>query len=65
MTNELYDYIYDAMCWVQEMLDDLCDPHNTVDEILNSPDFDSRYAKLDKAIGRFQRWYYEENNKKD
>ena len=52
MTNELYDHIYDAMCWVLEMFEEIDD----IDE-----KYWERIAKLDKAIGRFQKWYYEEN----
>lgn len=51
MTNELYDYIYDAMCWVLEMMDD----------IKLDPKYIERYDKLDKAIGKFQKWYFEKN----
>lgn len=50
MDDNTYNYIYDAMCWVLDLLDDL-----------NNPDYDKQYHKLDIAIDKFYNWY----NKKD
>lgn len=52
MDYETFNYIYDAMCWVLDVLDDL-----------SNPDFDKQYQKLDRAIGKFYDWYH--NSQKD
>jgi hypothetical protein len=51
MNDRLYNYIYDAMNWVLEYMDDEC------------TNCREQYEKLDKAIGKFQNWY-EESSKK-
>ncbi len=55
MTNELYNYIYDAMCWMLEYMDDISDKINPYVEDKGI----AQYDKLDKAAGRFQKWYEE------
>lgn len=55
MTDELYNYIYDAMCWMLEYMDDISDKINPYIEDKGI----AQYDKLDKAAGRFQRWYEE------
>lgn len=47
MSNELFDYIYDAMCWVLEMLDDMDLDEKHIEQ----------YDKLNKAAGKFLDWY--------
>lgn len=51
MHDELYNYIYDAMNWALEYMDDEC------------TNCREQYEKLDKAVGKFQNWY-EESSKK-
>ena len=50
MTDELYNYIYDAMCWALEYMD----------EVYTDNKGREQYDKLDKAAGRFQKWYDEQ-----
>lgn len=50
MTDDTYNYIYDAMCQCLDLLDDL-----------SNPDYDKQYKKLDKAIEKFYNWYNEGN----
>lgn len=49
MDENTFQYIYDAMCWVLDLLDDL-----------SNPDYDQQYRKLDKAIDLFYRWHEKE-----
>lgn len=50
MDDDTYNYIYDAMCWVLDLLDNL-----------SNPDYDKQYRKLDIAIDKFYNWYNNNN----
>ena len=50
MDDNTYNYIYDAMCGVLNLLDDL-----------SNPDYDKKYRKLDIAIDKFYNWYNNNN----
>jgi hypothetical protein len=49
MNDKLYNYIYDAMNWALEYMDEVYSDYNGREQ----------YEKLDKAIGKFQNWYEE------
>lgn len=53
MNDKLYNYIYDAMNWALEYMDEVYTEHKGREQ----------YEKLDKAIGKFQNWYKESSEK--
>ena len=52
MDDKTYNYVYDAMCWVLDMLDDL-----------SIPGYEEQYHKLDTAIDKFYTWYQTKGSK--
>lgn len=53
MKDEMYNYIYDALCLAMDLMEDL--------EI--DATYIKEYEKLNKAAGMLLRWYNEENKK--
>ena len=47
MDDDLFNYIYDAMCWALEYMD----------EVYSDDNGRKQYEKLDKAAGKFYNWY--------
>lgn len=50
MNDELFNYIYDAMCLALEQLEESACP-------VEHPEICKIYEKLDKATGKFYDWY--------
>jgi hypothetical protein len=47
MSDDLFNYIYDAMCWALEYMD----------EVYSDDKGRKQYEKLDRAVGKFYNWY--------
>ena len=54
MDDETYNYIYDALCWAMDLMEDL--------QLVDSR-YQDRYDKLNKAAGKLYEWYNNKTNK--